>query len=121
MAWTMDAIGGLGLLIEYNFKGVITHVNALLCAKSGYAKEELVGQHHSILFDNKDVINSENYRNFWDDMRNRKPYEGIMRRNTKTNKHFVIKGHCHPVFDDDGQPIKVVELGVEVTELVGKK
>lgn len=118
MAWTMDAIGGVALHLEYDFKGVITHVNSMVCKLTGYAKDELVGQHHSILFDNKDIHNSVAYSKFWDDMNKHKPFEGIMRRLTKQNNHLVVKGLCHPVFDEDGKPIKVVEIAVDVSDLV---
>jgi methyl-accepting chemotaxis protein len=118
IAWTMDAIGGLGLLMEYDFKGIITHVNHLICNRSGYSKEELIGQHHSILFEEKNVINSDNYQKFWHDMNNKIPFESLLRRVTKTNQLFVVKGHCHPIFDEDGRPFKVVEIAVDITEYV---
>jgi PAS domain S-box-containing protein len=120
IAWTLEAIGGLGLLMEYDFKGIITHVNHLICNRSGYSKEELIGKHHSVLFENKEVVNSNNYKLFWDDMNNKVPYESILRRLTKTNDLFVVKGHCHPVFDEDGRPVKVVEIAVDITEFVKK-
>ncbi len=121
IAWTMDALGGMAMIIEYDFKGIITNANALFCSHTGYTKDELVGQHHSMIFDKKDVVNSENYQQFWQDMRNKVPFEGLLTRVNKFNKNFTVKGHCHPVFDDDGQPIKVVEVSVDVTEILGKK
>jgi methyl-accepting chemotaxis protein len=118
--WTLEAIGGLAIVLEYNFKGIIISANPKLCNVSQYDKEELVGQHHSMLFDNTDVINSENYRQFWEDMKNRKTFEGIMRRMDKNGNSFIIKGHCYPILDDDGAPLKVVEVSVDITELVDK-
>jgi methyl-accepting chemotaxis protein len=121
IAWTMDAIGGMALVVEYDFKGIITYVNSLMCTYTGYSKDELIGKHHSILFDKKDVVNSDNYNQFWDNMHNKIPFEGIMKRLNKFNKPFVVKGHCHPIFDEDGQPIKVVEVSVDVSEFLEKK
>ena len=121
MAWTMEAIGGLGLLMEYDFKGNITYVNNLLCVKSGFSKEELIGQHHSILFEDKNAVKTDDYQKFWDDMHKGIPFETTLHRVTKTNEHFAVKGHCRPVFDDDGKPIKVVEIAFDITEFTNRK
>jgi hypothetical protein len=67
------------------------------------------------------VINSDGYNQFWDNMQNKIPFEGIMKRLNKLNKSFIVKGHCHPIFDEDGKPIKVVEVSVDISEFVAKK
>jgi hypothetical protein len=67
------------------------------------------------------MTNSEDYRKFWEDMLNRKPFQGLMRRMGKQNNLITVKGLCHPVFDDNGQPLKIVELAVEVNELVNEE
>ncbi|MDD2278917.1 MAG: GAF domain-containing protein [Bacteroidales bacterium] len=120
IAWTMDAIGGLGLIMEYDFNGAITYVNKLLCDRSGYSKEELIGQHHSILFENRGLIETDDYQVFWDNMHKGIPFESILYRMTKAKEPFAIKGHCRPVFDDHGSPIKVVEIAFDVTEFTSK-
>ena len=116
--WTMEAIGGLAMVIEYDFKGIITNVNTLLCSASGYSKDELVGQHHSILFEQKDIVSSANYEQFLNDMRNNKPYKSMLKRRDKKGNIFTVKANCYPIFDEDGQPLKIVEVAVDVTELV---
>jgi methyl-accepting chemotaxis protein len=117
IAWTMEAIDGLALVVEYDFKGMILNANSLLCSKSQFSKNELVGQHHSVLFEKKDFINSDSYRNFWTEMNNRRPYEGVMIRIDKNGKPFKVKGHCYPIFDDDGRPLKVVEVSIDISDL----
>lgn len=121
IAWTLDALGGLAMIVEYDFKGNITSVNSLFCSKTGYNKEELVGHHHSIIFDNKDIVKSDSYQRFWDDMNNKVPFESMLTRVDKFNKPFTVKGYCHPVFDEDGQPIKVIEVSVVINDLVQGK
>ncbi len=118
IVWTMEAIGGLAIVIEYDFKGIITYVNQLLCSITGYSKEELLGQHHSILFENKDVVASVEYNQFLDDMRNNKPYKSILTRRNKKGEIFTVKAHCYPIFNDDGVPLKVVEVAVDITDLI---
>lgn len=121
IAWTVEALGGLAMIVEYDFKGMITSVNSLFCSYTGYTKEELLGQHHSVIFDKKDVVNSENYQKFWEDMHNKVSFEGVLQRVNKFNKPFTVKGYCHPIFDDDGQPLKVIEVSVDITDYLKKK
>ncbi|MDD3568088.1 MAG: GAF domain-containing protein, partial [Bacteroidales bacterium] len=118
ITWTMEAIGGLAMVIEYDFKGIISYVNPLLCSISGYAKEELIGEHHSILFEQKDVVNSASYEQFLNDMRNNKSFKSMLRRRDKKGNVFTVKANCYPIFDEDGNPMKIVEVAVDVTELV---
>lgn len=120
MEWTMNAIGGLGLLMEYDFKGTIISVNALYAKRAGYQKEELIGQHHSILFANPEAVKTEKYQKFWQDMNNGIPFTSILKRRDKSDRAFTIKTHCHPVFDEDGNPFKVVEIGFDISEYFGK-
>jgi PAS domain S-box-containing protein len=121
IAWTMDALGNLAIHIEYDFKGIILYANTKTFDITGYSKDELIGKHHSILFDNEGMTNSEDYRKFWEDMQNRKLFQGLMKRMGKQNNLITVKGLCHPVFDDNGQPLKIVELAVEVNELVNEE
>lgn len=120
ITWTLEAIGGLAIVVEYDFKGIITSVNSLLCTITGYVKEELIGQHHSIIFENQDVIHSKEYNQFLDDMRNNKPYKSILKRKGKSGNIFTVMASCYPIFDDDGNPLKVVEVAVDITDLTNE-
>ena len=119
ISWTMQAIGGLAMVVEYDFKGIITYANSLLCSQTGYSKEELIGQHHSIIFEHQDVAASVEYSSFLDDMRNNKPYQSTLKRRDKMGNVFTVKAHCQPIFDEDGQPLKIVEVAIDITEFMG--
>jgi PAS domain-containing protein len=121
MSWTMEALNGIALHIEYDFKGVINYVNKKTTEVTGFLKEELLGQHYGILFENKEEIGSESYRNFWENMLKGKPYEGVMKRIDKQDKPYLVKGICYPVIDENGKPLKVVEFTVEVSDLTSTK
>jgi methyl-accepting chemotaxis protein len=117
---TMEAISGIGMIVEYDFKGIILNVNHTICDVLGYKKEELIGQHHSIMFDSKDELDSERYSKFWSNMRNRQPSEGVFKRSTRNNTEITVKGLSYPIFDDDGTPLKVIELSIDVSDIVKK-
>ncbi len=115
---TMEAISGMGMLLEYDFKGIIISVNSKFCEVIGYYKDELIGQHHSILFDSQDELNSERYSKFWSNMRMGIPFEGILKRHTKNGSEITVKGLSYPIFTEDGLPQKVFELTIDVSDIV---
>lgn len=115
---TMEAISGMGMLLEYDFKGIIISVNSKFCEVIGYYKDELIGQHHSILFDSQDELNSERYAKFWSNMRNGVHFEGILKRRTKNSSEITVKGLSYPIFTEDGLPQKIIELTVDVSDIV---
>ena len=114
----MEAISGLALLMEYDFNGTVLSANHKLCTITGYPKEELINKHHSILFNNSDFASSESYGNFWTMMRNKQPFEGILQRKTKEGEEISIKGYAYPIFDKEGLPLKVIEIGVVINEFI---
>ncbi|HPW65814.1 MAG TPA: cache domain-containing protein [Salinivirgaceae bacterium] len=114
----MNAINGLVLMMEYDFNGIIISANSKLRSITGHSSEDLIGKHHSILFDNKDYASKESYKKFWETMHSGKSYEGLLKRKTSTNKIIAIKAFAHPVFDSNGLPSKVIEIGVEVNEFL---
>jgi len=116
----MEAIGGLALFIEYDFNGTILSVNSRTCQITGYSRDELVNRHHSLLFDKQDYSKSENYNKFWSIMRSGKSYSGIFRRKTKEGRFITVKGFIHPIFDEDGSPLKIIEISVEIDDILEK-
>ena len=103
-------------LIEYDANGNIIKVNKLYTQISGYSESELIGKHHSFLFDNKNFESSENYQKFWQLMRKGKSSKGIFKRIGKNNKVFIGKGISYPIIDDDGNLIKIIELSVDIAD-----
>ncbi len=117
---TMEAISGIGMILEYDFKGMITNVNHTICEVLGFKKEELLGQHHSILFDSKEEMNTDRYSQFWVNIRNGQSSAGVFKRATKNDGDIMVKGLSYPIFDDDGTPLKIIELSIDVTDIVPK-
>ena len=120
MGWTMDAISGLATLVEFDFRGMITSVNSKICLLTGYSREELVGQHHSILIDTNDPASAQTYQKLWNSLKDRKPVEDTMKRLAKDGTQLTLKALCYPIFDEDGEPLKIVELGVEISDIAKK-
>lgn len=116
MQSTIEVINNAAAVLEYDFEGKILNANTNFTDLFGYTKEELIGVHHSIFFDNKDILESKNYQVFWENMRHKKPYSGIMKRIDKSGNEVIIKGVSEPFFDIEGNPLKVMELTFNITE-----
>ncbi|MDP4267015.1 MAG: PAS domain-containing protein, partial [Bacteroidota bacterium] len=115
MTGLLKAIDKTLAVLEYDFNGNILHVNEILCNLSGYSSDELVGKHYSLFFDNKDINNSELYKKFWENMRSGKCFDGIIKCVAKDGNPFLIKGICNPIFDLNGNPVKVMEMAFEIS------
>ncbi len=118
MGWTMDALGSFAMHLEYDFKGIILYANQRTLDVTGYIKEELIGKHHSSLLDNESASSSEAYRKFWEDMENRLAYQGLVKWIDHRNNIITTKVLRYPIFDENGNPLKVVELAVVVDDLI---
>ncbi|MDD2563631.1 MAG: PAS domain-containing protein, partial [Salinivirgaceae bacterium] len=116
MSVKMEAISGLALLMEYDFNGNILSVNQKLCSTTGYTKEELINRNHSVLISNGNYAGVETDANFWSMMRNNQPFEGNFKRKSKDGNVISIKGYVYPIFDEEGMPLKVIEIGVIINE-----
>ena len=78
----------------------------------------MIGKHHSSLLDNESASSSEAYRKFWEDMENRLAYQGLVKWIDHQNNIITTKVLRYPVFDENGNPLKVVELAVVMDDLI---
>ncbi|HNS28984.1 MAG TPA: hypothetical protein PKL52_00490 [Tenuifilaceae bacterium] len=72
----------------------------------------------STLLDNESASRSEAYRKFWEDMENRLAYQGLVKWIDHRNNIITTKVLRYPIFDENGNPLKVVELAVVVDDLI---
>src|SRR5690606_31704216 len=64
----VHAISRALAVAEFDMKGNIINANENFLRLTGYEREELLGQHHSILCRPDDICSSE-YQQLWDDLR----------------------------------------------------
>lgn len=118
MKTLVEAISGVVMLIEYDINGTIQYANSQTVTQTGYSEDELVGKHHSILFDNTSTVEKESYISFWNLMRTGKPFSNTFKRKTKDNTTIMVKGYSYPVIDDQGNLRKIIEVGVKLDDTV---
>ena len=109
-----QAIYKSSLAIEFDMNGFILSANAIFENIMGYRIEEIIGKHHSILID-KDYVDSDEYKNFWQNLKLGKYQEGEFGRVTKSGQNVFIKGNYNPIFNTEGKPYKILKIATDVS------
>ncbi|MFZ4712469.1 MAG: methyl-accepting chemotaxis protein [Bacteriovoracaceae bacterium] len=111
-----DAVDKSFAMIEFDLTGKIISANAnFLSTLGGYSLNEVQGKHHSMFCD-KDYVNSQQYRNFWEQLANGVSQTGEFKRLTKANKEVWISAAYSPIKDENGKLYRVVKVASDITE-----
>jgi methyl-accepting chemotaxis protein len=110
----INAIGKVMGVITFDLKGNITDVNDTFAAVTGYSKQEIIGQHHS-LFVEPAYKSSAEYKRFWENLGSGKAEEGQYKRIGKGGKEIWLQASYNPIFDAAGKPFKVVKYATDIT------
>jgi methyl-accepting chemotaxis protein len=109
-----SALNRVQALIEFQLDGIILHANENFLNAVGYTLDEVVGKHHS-MFCEPAYAASEEYRQFWEQLRAGQFNHGDFKRIGKGGREIWINASYNPVFDADGQPYKVVKFATDIT------
>jgi len=110
----IDAISKVMGVIEFDLKGNIIAVNDNFAAATGYSKQEIIGQHHSMFVTAADK-SSQEYKQFWENLGRGEPNEGQYKRLGKGGKEVWLQASYNPIFDAEGKPFKVVKYATDIT------
>ena len=111
------AISRSQAVIEFTLEGKIITANENFLGATGYRLEEIAGKHHSMFCDPAFAA-SEEYRNFWAELRRGSFQSGAYRRLAKGGREIWIQASYNPVMDKSGKPIKVIKFATDITEQV---
>ena len=94
-------------------KGKIIFVNELFCEISGYEKEELIDQPHSII---RHPANPKSlYENLWQTIQSGNAWHGIIKNKTKTAGEYYLNSTIFPTFNSKKEIIGYLSIAFEVT------
>lgn len=94
---------GRALISETDTKGIITYVNRKFCEMSGYSKEEIIGQPHSIL--RHPDMPSAAFKQMWETIKNGEIWEGYVKNLRKDGKFYWVIVNIVPKSDESGNII----------------
>ncbi|NIY74911.1 PAS domain S-box protein [Thalassospira sp. HF15] len=114
---TLQAIDRSQAVIEFDLDGTILTANANFLNALGYELKEIVGKHHS-MFVESDYAKSAEYSAFWEKLRQGEFQAAQFKRITKTGEEIWIEASYNPIFDQDGNPFKVIKFATDITDQV---
>lgn len=110
----LNAIYKNSAIAEFSPQGVFLNVSPAFSKISGYTKQELINQHHSVLIPMADR-KSQAYREFWEKLNQGFAQTGEYHRISKTGQDFWVQGSYIPVLGTDGKVTKVIKLALDIT------
>lgn len=112
---TFQAVDTCFLSLELSPDGVVLKANAAFGQLMGYAPDEVVGRHHRILAD-PDYAASEQYAQFWQQLREGVFSTGEYPRLTKAGERVWLRATYYPIRDSHDRVIRIIKLGYDATE-----
>lgn len=97
-----------------NSEGVIIDVNDKFIERTGYSKEELIGNKHSIL--NSRYHTKEFFQNLWTTILRGEIWRGEICNRTKTGSFYWVDTTIIPILDHDGHIQQMVSVNFDITE-----
>ncbi|MCS7027163.1 MAG: PAS domain S-box protein [Bacteroidia bacterium] len=110
----MNAINASYGYIELSAEGYFLSANDIFLNDLEYTAEEVYGKHHSTFIEPA-YAQSEEYKKFWQQLREGKNISSTFKRLTKNKKEVWFDATYSPVKDEQGKVVKVIKLAKNVT------
>jgi PAS domain S-box-containing protein len=119
----LEAINRSNAIIYFDLNGFILGVNVIFLKAMGFNEEEhnqLIGKHHSI-FVSYEYSKSEDYKKFWDKLREGKFFEGEFERRKIDGSPIYLQATYNPIFNEVGEITKIMKIATDITETIVSK
>ena len=116
----LEAINRSNAIIYFDLNGFILGVNSIFLKAMGFGEEEhnqLIGKHHSI-FVSYEYSKSEEYKKFWDKLREGKFFEGEFERRKIDGSPIYLQATYNPIIDDSGTITKIMKIATDITQTI---
>jgi methyl-accepting chemotaxis protein len=110
----ISAISKVMGVIEFDLNGTIIAVNDNFAAVTGYSKQEIIGNHHSMFIETA-YKNSPEYKQFWEKLAKGEADDAQYKRIGKGGREVWLQASYNPIFDATGKPFKVVKYATDIT------
>ena len=103
-------------VIEFDLNGFIIRANQNFCRTTKYSERELIGKHHRI-FCESSLVQSQEYKNFWQQLNSGQFLSGKFKRINKSGQVIWLEANYNPIFNQEGQIIKIVKFASDITQV----
>lgn len=97
-----------------NLEGIITDVNDSWCERTGYSREELIGQHSDIT--KSDHQSKEFFEHLWNTIRSGKIWKGEIKDVSKTGEYFWVETTIVPMKNEKGEIYQYITIRNDISE-----
>ncbi len=112
----LSALEKVLVISKTDLQGNITYANDLFCQLTGYAREELIGQPHSLVR-HKDIPKST-YKNMWDTIKAGDVWTGIIPNIGKGGGVYVVDTTVQPIKDAAGETVEYISIRRVINDLM---
>jgi PAS domain S-box-containing protein len=119
----LEAINRSNAIIYFDLDGYILGMNSIFLLAMGYEDEDhkqLIGKHHSI-FVSYEYSKSDEYKKFWETLREGKFFEGEFERKKIDGSPIYLQATYNPIFDENNVITKIMKIATDITETVNSK
>lgn len=113
LAGQVNALNNSSMVYETDMEGNVTYVNDELLETSRYTREDLIGKRYTILKSGRqpDAL----YQEQWRTVLNGRIWRGELELKNRDGQHFWVIITNTPVLDDNGEPIKSINVLFDIT------
>lgn len=115
LAGQISAIHKSQAVIEFDVNGNILFANDNFLHVMRYRLDEVKGKHHSIFISPAEA-NSVDYKEFWQQLKKGKYQAAQYKRLSKTGEEVWIEASYNPIFDMNGNILKIVKFATDITQ-----
>ncbi len=110
-----DAVDESAIVTKTDSKGIITYVNDQFVNISGYSKDELLGNPHSMV--RHPDMPASAFKDMWHTIKDlKKPWRGQVKNKRKDGSHYWVQAFIKPILDIDRNIIEYIAMRVDITE-----
>jgi methyl-accepting chemotaxis protein len=109
-----EALNRVQAIIEFNLDGTVVSANENFLQALRYTSDEVVGKHHRMFCD-PSYAESAAYTEFWQKLARGEFHADEFKRIAKDGTEVWLQASYNPVFDKDGEPVRVVKFATDVT------
>jgi methyl-accepting chemotaxis protein len=116
----IEAINRAQAVIEFDLEGNVLAANENFLRIFRYRLDEVVGRHHRILCD-PGYAETVEYAEFWQKLGRGEYHAGEFRRLAKDGAEIWLQATYNPIYDVEGNPLKIVKFASDITLEVQKR